>query len=294
MYTPNSHGKKLLYPGRGIRMPRPKRLPKSAKLHAELCAVWGTTALELTGAAADVALASTVQQRLREDTPPTDANPEAEAWFWWLLHHTWRSIYCCDKKMLNASRRHATRIVDLWAGLGGCAFATRAVVRTWDLELREGVLHRRRSAFATDLQETALFFYSARPRPGFSLLQALRLRLAMTDEEDYAATVAFVRASLSDLPAHLRAALVFLVPTEQDLAHALLEEMEASEGGWPNWGALVAWSLTGREAFERLAARTPKSIFAGNAAFGFAFLEQAPELLPRAIRQHMRTYLKAG
>jgi len=292
MLIPTSKGKKLIYPGRGFLTPASrKKLPSQKKLFTDLSAAYAEVPAhrhaELSGAPDDVAAGTRARDRLLSGQPSgLSTDPLEGALLWWLLSPTWEDAFAGTPKVLTASKRLAGKIASSWVAAGGPAAAVDALVASWSLSIGYGGEIARLET-PTGHGLSSFFHYEGRPFPTFAALQALRLLFATIDEGGYAGAVDAVRAAWPTLQPAARAALVFLVPTEEELALELVDHMESEPGGeWPRWAPLVSWSLTRPDAFERLEARS-HGIWGADASMGFACLERAPEVLGEARRRVM-------
>lgn len=286
MLEPTAKGKKLYFPGRGVLTARAGRLPTLKRAFAAVAAQFDDRALELDGPAELVAAAEAARDTLRTGAPPTEADPRVEGVRWWLLSPSWDEARGGNPKALTACQRGVDKLIAFWLTLGGPRLAVQALIAAWGHHIEwSGAVSRRAPPAAYDIYRA--FHYCERPLPDEAAVRALRARLAVVDDAAYADAVAAVRSAWPDLPAHLRAALAFVVPTEHDLARQLVDEMEGDGGReWPRWAPLVAWSLRDGADLARFDARRA-ACAAGGASIGFAVLTHAPKQLDAGLRSRM-------
>ncbi|MFT5685648.1 MAG: hypothetical protein ACI8RZ_006602 [Myxococcota bacterium] len=286
MLVPNTKGKKLIFPGRSFLQPSPRKLPTTNKAFKNLCDFFQDEDLAFGGSEPWLSLAKDAIHQLRSGVRPTSPNQNLEALRWVLLARSWKAAWEGTPKVLTRSKREVAKLTAWWVSIGGPAFAVRTLVGSWQVELGyTGEISLRDAPYSSDIRRP--LHYLERLLPGMSALLALRLLFASLSDEAYAEGVNTVRELLDGLPTHLQAALIFLVPTEEDLALRLLDQLEQEEGeNWPDWIFLIAWSLSNPDAFERIEARSCDNM-ACDASIGFACQERAPDRLGAARRKGM-------
>ncbi len=289
----NTKGKAYAYPGRGILTAAPAKLPKAAKAFADLSAVRHEHSPQRRPFEGDPALtesAEEIDRRLAAGDAPSAFTEDDAGVLWWLLSPTWHQGWNGTPAVLTLGKRVGEKLATFFVAQGGIAFALRALHATWCVA-PWGDGPRRQSPHSSDIDLS--FWYLERQFAGFSAVRTLRERLATAPDAEYAEAARAARSLWPTLPLHLRAAMVFMLPTERDLAEQALADAEATgpycyernpvnlgvgdADSWPACVALLAWSLSDRALFARTLAR---SLRIGSYAWAAACLTLHPDLLP--------------
>lgn len=277
-----------VYPGRGVGEAKSPKLPKAAALFADLAAAWhgDPYALDVAKDLPDFeppALTRAVAA-LDAGKAPAQLTAHDAGAVWRALAPVWRAAWGGTPAALTASKRLGEKFA-LWAlASGGAGFAVEALRATWS----QGP-----GAPPASPELDHSFWYLERQFAGFSAVRTLRERLASVPDAEYAKAVAAGRAMWAELPAHLQAAVAFLLPTERDLADAAMTRTERHTGPyqqvacalnlspvgadcWPPYVAFLVWSLPAEADFARATARR---FFGGSYAWAVACATLHPKLL---------------
>jgi len=231
---------KNVYPGRGLTVPipgGPKKPPTRTKL-------WGD-------------LLRAVNQKMTGFRAPADKKRQLSAW---LVTGKEGAEQPFNADMAGLTFALTTRqrnywttethpgtikVVRFWVAAGG-AEAVQSLIAAWGYYFHGEALG--------DVPSDGHFSSFKYDGNAFRGLSELRLQLARADEAVYAAAVAELRAQwpgLTSLP--LKTALVYILPTEQDLAAEIAAAMKNTSRD--NWNKVLSHTLAAPEVVLGLMAR---------------------------------------